>query len=268
MNKSKVKNGIISFFNFIGIDIAFSKLEKQQTVGTININIGAGDWSCKGWINLDHSSGWYSGYQRKTKYIEYDIRKDRLPFEDASVDSIYCSHVVEHIENEYVDLLFNECFRVLKKGGILRVACPDAEFLWNVTKVGKSYWGWRRKWCKDNNLDYNNLRPVDLLIREIATPKMKGYGYAYSFDYEEDFNKMKMEDFLYKMTSGLEFNEKRVGDHINFWTYNKMENVMREAGFNQIWRSKYLGSISASMRRRSYFDSTYPCMSLYVEAEK
>ena len=54
-----------------------------------------------------------------------------MPFEDDSVDTIYCSHVIEHIETEYVEMFFKESFRVLKLGGVLRIVCPDVEYLYN-----------------------------------------------------------------------------------------------------------------------------------------
>ena len=43
------------------------------------------------------------------------LEKKKLPFENNSVDNIYISHVIEHIENEHIQNLFIECFRVLKE---------------------------------------------------------------------------------------------------------------------------------------------------------
>ena len=74
------------------------------------------------------------------------MRKDSLPYADESVDNIYCSHVIEHIENQYVDKFIMESYRVLKKGGGLRIACPDAEFLFEVSSFVNDYWNWRKPW--------------------------------------------------------------------------------------------------------------------------
>jgi predicted SAM-dependent methyltransferase len=53
-----------------------------------------------------------------------DIRH-KLPLKDKSVDYIYCSHVLEHFEKyETLDIL-KDCYRVLKKGGVIRVVLPD-----------------------------------------------------------------------------------------------------------------------------------------------
>ena len=122
------------------------RLEKEiESEHLLLLNVGSGNWNCPGWKCLDYPSQWYSEAQRGCPIIPYDIRKDVLPYENDSVDAIYCSHVVEHIEDKYIQRFFNEAYRVLKKGGALRVCCPDAEFLYNVAKSGKEdYWNWRR----------------------------------------------------------------------------------------------------------------------------
>ena len=96
----------------------------------IRINIGSGDWSSEGWINLDYPSEWYCAAQRKHKIIPYDIRNDRLPYENDSVDLIYCSHVIEHIENKYIATLFDEMYRVLKKmEGVVSVVLMQSFYI-------------------------------------------------------------------------------------------------------------------------------------------
>tara|TARA_Y100000361_G_scaffold152981_1_gene173685 strand:- start:1770 stop:2324 length:555 start_codon:yes stop_codon:yes gene_type:complete len=55
----------------------------------------------------------------------HDITK--LPYEDESVDLIYASHVLEYFDREEVVSVLQEWTRVLKKGGVLRIAVPDFE---------------------------------------------------------------------------------------------------------------------------------------------
>ncbi|PTY01534.1 methyltransferase [Verrucomicrobia bacterium LW23] len=50
-----------------------------------------------------------------------------LPFEDASVDVIYASHVVEHLDRSAVPALLSDIRRVLRPEGILRLVVPDLE---------------------------------------------------------------------------------------------------------------------------------------------
>lgn len=50
--------------------------------------------------------------------------KDRLPFEDGTVDHIHTSHFLEHLEAEERIHFVNEAYRVLKDGGTLFIATP------------------------------------------------------------------------------------------------------------------------------------------------
>ncbi|MEM2045596.1 MAG: class I SAM-dependent methyltransferase [Candidatus Bathyarchaeia archaeon] len=45
-----------------------------------------------------------------------------LPFKDSSVDGVFFSHVIEHLENPFP--ILEEIRRVLKKGGVLVVITP------------------------------------------------------------------------------------------------------------------------------------------------
>lgn len=56
----------------------------------------------------------------------FDLRRG-VPFAESSLRYIYCSHFLEHLtKNDAVDFLGN-CFRALKKGGVLRLAVPDLD---------------------------------------------------------------------------------------------------------------------------------------------
>jgi len=48
-----------------------------------------------------------------------------LPFENESADLIYASHVIEYFDREEVKIVLAGWRRVLKKGGILRLAVPN-----------------------------------------------------------------------------------------------------------------------------------------------
>lgn len=54
---------------------------------------------------------------------------DGLPFKDASVDGCYASHLLEHLPQDGARRLLMECLRVLRSGGVLRLAVPDLEVI-------------------------------------------------------------------------------------------------------------------------------------------
>jgi predicted SAM-dependent methyltransferase len=56
--------------------------------------------------------------------VKQDLRQP-LPLADGSVSRILTEDFVEHIRPDELSRLFAECYRVLKPGGYMRIACPD-----------------------------------------------------------------------------------------------------------------------------------------------
>ena len=50
-----------------------------------------------------------------------------IPFADGSVDVVYHSHVLEHLDRDAVPAFLSEAWRVLKPGGVHRIVVPDFE---------------------------------------------------------------------------------------------------------------------------------------------
>jgi len=69
-------------------------------------------------------------------HIDYQHSVDRLPmFQDDSVELIYASHVLEYFDREQAIAVLAEWRRVLKPGGILRLAVPDFPALLKVYQM-------------------------------------------------------------------------------------------------------------------------------------
>lgn len=58
--------------------------------------------------------------------MAHDLRCG-IPFPDASVDVVYHSHVLEHMDREDASSFLRDCARVLRPGGIIRIVVPDFE---------------------------------------------------------------------------------------------------------------------------------------------
>jgi len=69
--------------------------------------------------------------------IVHNLRRG-LPFDAASFDGIYASHVIEHLYRTDARRLLGECRRVLRPGGVLRVVVPD------LAAIVKEYVGGER----------------------------------------------------------------------------------------------------------------------------
>lgn len=83
------------------------------------VNLGCGGRFHEAWSNFDFVSHGVS----VTPHNLYES----LPLKDTSVDVVYSSHVLEHFPKSYAFHFLRECFRVLKKDGILRIVVPDLE---------------------------------------------------------------------------------------------------------------------------------------------
>lgn len=82
------------------------------------LNIGCGHNYHPDWINLD---------LHRTEFVKYYNIKNKLPFPPDSIDVIYHSHVLEHIDKSLAKKFIADCYRVLKPNGIIRVVIPDLE---------------------------------------------------------------------------------------------------------------------------------------------
>lgn len=95
----------------------------------MKLHLGCGNRNIPGFANIDLA---------KYKHIHYRRPVEDLKiFEDNSAELIYASHVLEYFDAREVNKVLKEWFRVLEKGGILRVAVPDFEALIRVYKKYK-----------------------------------------------------------------------------------------------------------------------------------
>jgi predicted SAM-dependent methyltransferase len=83
------------------------------------INLGCGSRFHPDWVNADIAP-------QDPSVMQCDLSR-RLPFPNDDFDVVYHSNVLEHIRRAAAPTFMRECFRVLKPGGILRVAVPDLE---------------------------------------------------------------------------------------------------------------------------------------------
>lgn len=50
-----------------------------------------------------------------------------IPYDDNSVDVVYHSHILEHLDRSVAESFLREIFRVLKPNGIVRIVVPDLQ---------------------------------------------------------------------------------------------------------------------------------------------
>jgi len=85
----------------------------------IKLHIGCGNKYIPGFTHIDI---------RELPHVDYVTSADKLTmFEDNTVDLIYACHILEHFSRDEFETVLIEWYRILKPGGILRLAVPDFE---------------------------------------------------------------------------------------------------------------------------------------------
>ena len=113
-----------------------------------------------------------------------DLRNG-LPIEDNSADFIYNEHFIEHLKFEGGEKAIKEFYRVLKKGGILRIATPDLDYL-----VEKYLNDWKNQdWLTWPEFEYINTKGLMINI------SMRDWGHEYLYNEEDLRNLVKKAGF-------------------------------------------------------------------------
>ena len=84
----------------------------------MKLHLGCGNTYLHGWVNVDIFSN-----------VKADLHCDitRLPYEKGTFDTIYASHVLEHVHRHMVIATLQHWRELLKPNGVLRLAVPNFE---------------------------------------------------------------------------------------------------------------------------------------------
>lgn len=119
--------------------------------GRALVNLGSSARTAPGWTNIDSSPIlrvaqfprlsrllWRARilsddrYSRISKLghgsVVWNLVKG-IPYPAETFDVVYHSHLLEHIDRQHAPGFLAECFRVLKRGGTIRIVVPDLERL-------------------------------------------------------------------------------------------------------------------------------------------
>ncbi len=220
--KSVMLLNLIELINRLILSV--SRYRKIKPKGEIvKVNIGSGLSVAPGWLNVDASLNaffskwpafvlkllyrissvkkWYSiddylHILKNNTFIHYNVEYG-LPFPDESVDYIYSSHLLEHLYKEDAKKLLKEAYRVLKKGGIIRICVPDLEYAISLYQKGE----------KEKALNY--------FFTTSKASYLSTHRYMYDFDLlkhlleEVGFTNVKKCSFRQGMTPDIEILDNR-----------------------------------------------------------
>ena len=92
----------------------------------LKLNLGSGEKHIHGWHNLDANNEHDFCVTCLTRSIQWSAPYLR-DYDDESVDFIYNEHFIEHLDEVDGFIMLTECFRTLKKGGVLRICAPSID---------------------------------------------------------------------------------------------------------------------------------------------
>ncbi len=137
----------------------------------VKLNIGCGTDYKEGWINIDNNSD-----DNITRLdLNWDLRYP-LPCEDGSVDFIFHEHFMEHLTVEEGIRSTKDFLRVLKPGGVLRIATPDLDEA--VTSYQDQKWK-EKPFIKRFQLEFVETKA------EMINMKFRWWGHKWLYDWEE-----------------------------------------------------------------------------------
>lgn len=184
--------------------------------------------------------------------LVHDIRRG-LPFTDESVDVVYHSHILEHIDRELVDGFLKEVKRVLVPGGIHRIAVPDMEHLC------KTYLEHIVLVERDSSLMADHDRYISVIIEQMV--RKKAYGTS-------------RQPLVIRWLENALLGDARKRGETHQWMYDRfnLSQLLKENGFRNI---EILGFNKSSIPNWESFGletredgSEYKPHSLYIEAIK
>jgi predicted SAM-dependent methyltransferase len=253
---------------------SFKYFDLKKDQNDLKINLGAGQWWLRHWYNLDAPFGVRS---YKKNFIDYPFdlcSQDKLPFSDGTVRMFYSSHCIEHIPQKYLEHVFNECCRSMKLEGVIRLTTPDFDKACDAFEQQDEEFFIRT--CSRTGTGEYTYTTDDFSIEQKFICYFAGTLSEQISDVEvaKLYKEMGRYKFADKILENLELNKigataGEVGYHSNWFSFEKLKSMLEGAGFSDVRRCSRSGSRFEEMRKpKSYFDQSYPKISLYVEARK
>ncbi len=181
--------------------------------------------------------------------LVHDLKKG-IPAPDGSVDAVYHSHLLEHVDRDAVPAFLAEIWRVLRPGGVHRVVVPDLE------RYARDYLDSLERGLGDPQARGRHDAKVSQMILQMVRREASGSS-------KQPRLQRQVENLL------LGDARKRGETHMWMWDRVNLSDALRRAGFRDIrvldWQTSRIPRWNdLGLDRQS--GGEYKPGSLYVEA--
>ena len=231
------------------------------------INFGSGAFFHNRWKNYDYpgNSSFYKAIQgnpgKDFNPIDLCDENLKVPEVDNSVDLIYCSHTLEHIDKKSSHRFLKECYRILKKGGVLRVALPNTKndfyLLRCLMRQNEVHDDVKKNYIKDASshvLDDTKTIKMESIVEVLDKA---------SFESNEFYNLLIKEH-----PTMASFDGNNPERHINYWDLDNLIEVMSKFGFELTIPTYQGSSVARPFCNLHVFDNTEPHIAFYADIIK
>lgn len=262
-------------------NLIYKKLKKKNVINKYKnspkyLNIGGGRFVREHWRVLDFDSEWYN---YNNIFIDFNVNLEstkKWQIKDNSYDLIFSSHTFEHLTDKAVFHALNESYRILKKGGAIRINVPDVDvaflhyynknILWFIDKKPEELYSYRH--------GQKSFIMEECLLSFFATHLTNTKARTndeHCVDFEKvryDINNLNKKDFLNKYSKMIKnsWQKEKPGLHRNWFNFSKLERMLKNAKFNEIIERKCCQSSKTEFCFKEFSDR--PGRSIFVEARK
>lgn len=127
---------------------------KKEEIDFKKLDLGCGQNKQEGFIGVDIAGN---------PDIIHDLDTYPWPFEDNSIDEIFCSHYIEHSKD--IIKFIDECYRILKPECKIMITAPyyssvraiqDPTHVNHISEMSFLYYN--KKWREDNKLNHYPIK--------------------------------------------------------------------------------------------------------------
>jgi len=182
---------------------------------TKKLHIGCGENVLPEWLNTDY-------YPKNRSIAHLDATK-QYPFLDGTFDYVFSEHVIEHITFADGLSMLEQCNRVLKSGGKIRLSTPNLRFLVDLYSEKKSELQERYiQWASDQFIK-NGIYSDTMVINNF----FRRWGHAFIYD-------EKTLRFALEASGFVDVHSCRINESVDIALRNLENKERLPAGFLQL----------------------------------